>query len=226
MCIGERPLNKLIARLVEFQLRRPWWPVVFAAVITAFFGFFALRLKLLMQYDALLPPSAPSVQELRRLEKRSSSAQTVLVLLEGDDRQALRRMGDRVVPALIALGPSVIGSAEDGLHDARRFFLPRAGLFLSQAALEQLKADVDARWEYEVSKATGTLLDGADPPPPIDASSFTNQFSTAAHALLDRFPDGYYERADGRALIVVVRSPIPGGDLSRERPPLALSGGR
>jgi hypothetical protein len=212
-------LRALVERLVDWQVRRPLQALVLVAAVTAVFGVLASGLTLRTRYDALLPNDAPSVQELRRLEKRASASQTILVVLEGSDRAVLRRMGDAVVPALLALGPAEVSSAEDGPHDVKAFLGPRLGLFLDRAELERLDHDVEARWDFEMSRATGSALDD-EPPPPLDWSAVERRLrsgsrDSAGSEPIDHFRDGYYERADGGALVVVARSPISGGDLDR-----------
>jgi predicted RND superfamily exporter protein len=202
-------------------------PVGVVAAITLVFGLFASKLELRTRYEALLPDSQPSVTELRRVQERTALAQTVLVLLEGEDRAVLRSMGDALVPALRSLGPDVVSSVEDGPHDTRAFLEPRAGLFLERAALEKLSADVDARWDYEVAKETDALLDEDDPPPPLTATELKRRFEPKGQDdVVRRFPDGYYERADGHALVVIARSPVVGGDLARAGAVMATIRGR
>ncbi len=234
-------VKKLIERLNELQIRSPWTPLLIGVLITVFFGFCASRLELRTQYDALLPESQDSVQELRRVQARTASAQTVLILLEGKDHLALRAMGDAIVPKLLALGPDVIGSAEDGIQDARAFLAPRAGLFLEPKELLQLRDDVNARWDYEVAKEEGILLDDTGPPVTVDDierrfrkkhgggdSDGKPDAKTDPQADKDkdksdteeRYPDGYYEKKDGTALVIQARSPIPGGDLAKTGPAL------
>jgi hypothetical protein len=161
-------MKNLIDRLNELQIRRPWVPLLLVAAVTAVFAFFAFRLELQTRYDALLPEDQPSVQELRRVEARTASAQTVLILLEGPDRTSLRAMGDALLPELLALGPDVVSSADDGTQTARAFLSPRAGLFLDQKELQRLHDDVFDRWDYEVAKQTGELLDDSGPPVTIE----------------------------------------------------------
>ncbi len=158
----------LIERLSALQLRRPWLPVLGVALVTAVFAFFASRLDLQTRYDTLLPASAPSVRELHRVEARTASAQTVFILLEGPDRNVLRAMGDELVPRLLALGPDVVSTAADGTREARAFLSPRGGLFLDPDELQRLRADVFARWDYEVAKESDQLLDDTGPPVTID----------------------------------------------------------
>jgi len=216
-----KTLRALLQRLVDWQLRRPVAALAVVAAVTVVFGVFASRLTLRTRYDALLPDDSPSVQELRRLETRASAAQTVLVVLEGADREVLRSLGDGVVPALKALGHAEISSAEDGPHDIRAFIAPRLGLFVDRLELGRLDHDIEARLDYQVSRAIGTALDDDEPPPPaLEWSAIERRLRDSARSqgagdAVDRFPDGYYERADGRALVVVARSPIAGGDLDR-----------
>jgi predicted RND superfamily exporter protein len=215
-------VKDLIDRLSDLQIRRPWIPLAVAAAITAFFAVFTARLELRTRYDALLPESQPSVQELRRVEARTASAQTALILLEHPERKVLRAMGDELVVRLGALSPDMVGSVEDGTQAARSFLTPRAGLFLKLSELEKLQGDVDARWDYEVAKEQGSLLD--DNGPPVAVDDIEKRFRSKADekgAEIDDPREGYYERKDGTGLVVQVRSPIGGGDLARTGPALA-----
>ena len=114
-------MKELIERLSDLQIRRPWVPLAFVAVVTLIFGFFTSKLELRTRYDALLPESQPSVQELHRVEARTASAQTVLILLEHPERKVLRGMGDTLVSRIAQLGPDIAGSVEDGTQAARSF---------------------------------------------------------------------------------------------------------
>jgi predicted exporter len=225
-----KTLRALLQRLVEWQLRRPVAALAVVAAVTVVFGVFASRLTLRTRYDALLPDDSPSVQELRRLEKRASAAQTMLIVLEGSDRTTLRALGDAIVPALTALAPTEVSSADDGPHDVRAFLAPRLGLFLDRAELARLDHDIEARWDYQIAHATGAALDDDEAPPPLEWSAIEKRLretgrdqgaGQGAGDAVDRFPDGYYERRDGHALVVVARSPVAGGDLGRAGAALA-----
>jgi len=207
---------RLIERLVAFQLRRPLVPLALVLAVTAFFGFRAAHLSLNTRYDALLPQNAPSVIELHRLEKRTKSSQTILVVLEDADRATLRAMGDAIVKELRALDPNVVSSAEDGTQEARAFVAPRGALFLDRAELEKVAQQVNDRWDYEVQKADGFLLDEDAPPPPLPTIE-----SMRGNKDANRFPTGYFENEQGTALVVSAHSPIAGGDFSRIEPALA-----
>lgn len=215
-------MGALMARLAEVQIARPWVPIFLVFGLSAFFGSRASHLELRTRYDQLLPDSQPSVIELRQVEKRVSGAQLAIVLLEGSDEKVLRGFGDEIVARMRSLGPDVVASAEDGVQGATRFLKPRAGLFLDQVDLEKMKADVDARWEWEVSRAVGSALDDDAAPPPLNRDEFEKHFLYKLEGKFGRRstePDkgGYYERKDGTALVVVVSSPAPAGDLVRQQ---------
>jgi predicted RND superfamily exporter protein len=214
-------LKNLVDRLSRLQIRHPSVPLALVAAVTVLLGYFATRLELRTRYDQLLPDDQPSVTELHRVEARTANAQTVDLVLEGPNRADLRAMGDALIPALVALGPDVISTAEDGTQQARRFLMPRAGLFLDQKELERLRDDVFARWDYEVEKEQDQLLDDTGPPVTIEdiEKRLRRQKDSGAAGKATKaeedHSDGYYERKDGTGLVVIARSPIPGGDLRR-----------
>ena len=231
-------LNDLIDRLSNLQIRRPWVPLLAAFAVTIVFGWFASKLELRTRYDQLLPDNQPSVVELHRVEARTTSAQTAMILLElgtplpkgapappnanapGSTGATLRAFGDALIPKLLEIGPDTVSSAEDGTQAARQFLMPRAGLFLDTKELQQLHDDVNARWDYEVAKEADELIDDSGPPVTIDDIEKRFHKKAGGTGEGDDRPDGYYERKDGTALVVVARSPIPGGDLKKTGPAL------
>lgn len=211
-------MARLMDRLADVQVHKPWIPLLAVMALSALFGWLASHLELRTRYDQLLPESQPSVIELKRVEKRTNVAQTVMVLLEGDDPATLEQMGDAIVPKLEALGPETVSSAEDGIQAARQFLQPRAGFFVDKDDLLKTQADVDARWDWEVQHASGFAIDDADEPPKLDRDVLRARFEGKAKERLknrkvDQYRNGYYERADGKALVVLARSPVAAGDL-------------
>ncbi|MDI1450125.1 MMPL family transporter [Polyangium sp. 6x1] len=217
------------------QFERPLVPLLVAAALTIVSVVLALRLTIQTGFDSLLPSSRPSVQELHRVATRTAGVSTLFIVLEGGPdtpTEALRKAGDALVPAIAAVGPPWVGSVEDGVQEARAFLSPRAGLYADTKDLEGLRDDIEARYAYEVSKATGTLLDESEEPPALDAASIKKRFKLGTDAAsttgssaktsgeapedpLDRFPDGYYQSKDGKTLVVAVRSKVIGSDFER-----------
>jgi predicted RND superfamily exporter protein len=206
-------------RLVDLQRRRTYHVLGGVGILTILAIALATRLQLLTGFENLLPESRPSVQELQRVAARTAGVSTLFVVLEGSDAAALRRAGDALVPALKGLGRPWVGEAEDDVRDVIQFLEPRAGLYEDRRDLEQLRDDVQARFDYEVSHELGTNLD--DEAPPAITSELVEQRLHIDRAAEDRFPGGYYQSRDGETLVVAVRSGVLASDLGQGRKALA-----
>jgi predicted RND superfamily exporter protein len=211
-----RSVTQGLRSLGSLQVRSPWWPLLVGAVLTVIGALLATRLELRTRFDQLLPDHQASVVELRRLSERTGGQSSVYVLLEGTDTQRLRAVGDELVPRLRALGPPIVTSAEDGVQNARAFLESRSGLFAGLPELQKLHDDVEARWQWEVGQQTGSNLDDDAPPPPVTAEGVRKSLGVdKGTEASKRFPDGYYQSADGHAVVVVARSAAVSGDLAR-----------
>jgi predicted RND superfamily exporter protein len=211
---------RFLARLVHLQVERPAWVLLVSTILTALTLALAARLELHTGFEYLLPQDRPSVRELNRVAKKTAGVSTLFIVLYADGgtkaeaQAALRRTGDDLVQRLAKLGDPWIGSVEDGVQDAYRFLTPRAGLYGDLKQLQKLRDDVDARYTYEVEKAAGTLLDDGDAPPPIRVDEIQKRFGVE-DVQTDRYPDGYYESADGKVLVVAIRSKVLGSDVGK-----------
>ncbi len=203
-------------RLARLQVERPFVPLAVAAALTIVATFLALRLRVLTGFEFLLPESRPSVQELNRVAAKTAGVSALFIVIQGGDKTptaSLRKAADTLVPELEKLGPPWVGSAEDGVQSAVKFLGPRAGLFADIKSLEKLRDDVDARFGYEVAKASGTLIDDS-PPPEISPATLKKTFNVN-DADVQRYPDGYYQSQDGKTIVVAIRSKVLGSDFKR-----------
>lgn len=215
--------------MTELQIVRPRFVLAIALVMTMASLVLALRLRIQPGFEALLPSSRPSVQELERVKARTAGISTVFVVLEGGETAALRKAADAVVDEARKLGHPWVGAAESGPHDALEFLHPRAGLFAESSKLQGLLDD----WDEEVGKATGASLDvdDDDDGETTDAAAtqaIRGKFNAAAlkkrfgvddesRSKLPSFPDGYYQSEDGTVVVVAIRSGILGTDFEGGR---------
>ncbi|MGK3994192.1 efflux RND transporter permease subunit [Sorangium sp. So ce1024] len=206
----------LAARLAALQVNRPALPLLFTGLLTVLAIFLATRLTVMTGFESLLPASRPSVQELDRVAAKTAGVSTLFVVLQGGEgtpTAALQRAADALVPELERLGPPWVGSVEAGVHEATRYLAPRAGLYVDRDKLTKLRDDIEARYAYEVNKATGALLDDDEPPPALDARSIEQSLGLSG---IDagRYPDGYYQSKDGKTVVVAIRSKVLGSDFA------------
>lgn len=204
-----------LRRLVRAQVRHPWAVLSMVAVTTALAGWLALDLEVRTGFESLLPDDRPSVRELKRVADRTAGISTLFVVLHGGDDtpvETLREASAALVQEIGAIGPPWVGNVENGVHESKRFLMPRAGLFADLDALQKVHGDLAARNEYEVARALDAFLDDDVEPPPVDRKSIEEGLGITPE-MRTRYPDGYYQSRDGRTVIVAVRSKIMSSDL-------------
>jgi predicted RND superfamily exporter protein len=210
----------VLRRLLSLQLNRPFIPLAVALVLALVAGTFALRLRLQTGFESLLPESRESVKALKRVTALTNGVSTVYVVLEGGPATpvaALRAAADALVPELKKVGEPYVASAESGVHEAVRFLGPRSGLYLELAKLQHLDQEIQSRYAKAVSAATGLYVDLADEGQPaerIDFSSIRKELSVEG-VDPSHYPDGYYQSADGKNLVVLIRSRVNGGEFDK-----------
>ena len=188
------------------------------------FGYFASRLELRTRYDALLPDSQPSVagaapRRGAHGERADGAHPPRGARPRGPPRHGRRRR-HRAARARARHRLERRGRHPGGArvpHAARRP-LPRPRRSSSSS-----RDDVDARWDYEVAKEAGELLDDNGPPVTVEdiEKRFRKKAATGVQgADRGRGPPGRLLRAQGRhrRSSSVARSPIPGGDLAKTGP--------
>jgi len=195
-------------RLARAQIARPGAFVLVSFLLAVVATGFASRLELRTRFEQLLPEGRSSVVELERLHANVRSGSHVFVVVEGGDAARQRAFGDELARDFAALGAPWVVDSEDGVHQARAFLMPRAGAFAKLEDVQKLRDDVEAQWNWEVGERIGLNLEDAQPPR-IDWDEMKKRFDTQAS---ERFPDGYYQSRDGRALVVVANTAIAPGD--------------
>ncbi len=219
--MNERRFPPLLSRLGELQSRYPWHFVALAVLtlLPALWGVFGgggLGFK--PDFAELLPDNKDSVIEARRVSERLPGAATLTVVAEiqdGSHRKALEKFVDQLVPRLEALGPDKVGAVDYGVKDTRAFFEDKKLLFANLDDLRKAHDDILERYDYEVAKASGNLVDDDDPPPPITADSVEKRIRNAQGGssdapASDMYPDGYYMNPEGTLIAVLIRTPVSG----------------
>ena len=217
-----------LSKLVHLQVDRPLWVLLLALLLTVPAVLLARGLELRTGFEALLPESKPSVQELKRVGARTAGVSSLSIVADvvsngakGDpasSKLALQRFGDALLPQLRALGPEWVGTAEDGVQAEKEFLKRRQALFLSLEKVQELHDKIEDRFDYEVN---GSLLDDGPVPEPITRASIEKMLRgddkpAAADAPAGPpYPDGYYMNAEGTRLVVLVRTPVETGDLTQ-----------
>jgi uncharacterized protein len=208
-------LTRIIERLVNAQVRRPWWFIIGAILLAIPSLHFSRQLQLKTGFDALLPESKPSVLELKRVSKRTAGVANLAIVIEGTDKIALERFSDALLPKLRELGPEWVGTAENGVRAEREFLTQRQALYLPLAKIQEIHDRVEESFQHEVF---GDAVDDDDNDvKPISRDTVIKEIE-AEKGKSEKtngppYPDGYYMNAEQTRLVVMVRTPINQGDL-------------
>jgi predicted RND superfamily exporter protein len=214
-------MDRFWRRLAVAQVRRPGAFLVIGIVFAALGVWRAARLRLVTDFADLLPQNQPSVVELRRILTRVRGLSNIHIALEGADPATLRRASDVLLPRLRAIGGPYVESARNGVQEERRFLLPRAGLYLSDADVDDLDQRLAAQERQAYRKGIGADLDDdedAAKTAPLTADDIQRRLLAKTGAL-DRFPEGYYQGGpeDNFTQVIVVKAAIAAGDVGASR---------
>ena len=213
--------RKFFAALTRLQTDRPGAVLLVALLTVVLAGLAASRLTLRTSLSELLPANKESVIVAEQVSQRLSITSTLTIVVEGPSAEPLKRFVDALVPELQKLPPNLVGSVDAGVHESRKFFEQNKLFYAPLEDVEKVHAEILARYEHEVQKQAGFDLgiDDEDAPPPLTAAMIREKLDerTKASGAKDPYPGGYYIEPGGRLIAILLRTPIPAGDLDRTR---------
>ena len=227
-----RSPESLSRRYVAWVRRRTGVILAGHAVVLAIALYLiAFRLPLFSDFSYLLPQDAPSVQDLRRLEARVQTTDTVLVLVQAPTAAERTAAGAEMAAGMRALPHEIIEHVDDNDTEVRAFLRAHRHLFVSLADLQKADAALSKKLHDAKLKANPLFinLDDDDAPAGSDAGSG----SGSDHSLEDlkakrqAFEAKYLDKsttvsADGLTQKIEVRTAFRGTDAGHGHQLLAL----
>jgi predicted RND superfamily exporter protein len=215
-------VKRLWRRLASLQTRRPGAFLLAFALLAVLGAWRASKLRLVTDFADLLPEDQPSVIELHRILGRTRGLGNVFVVLEGDDPATLRRVADTLEPRLRAIGQPYVALARSGVQEARRFLMPRSGLFLSDDDLGDLERKLGEHEQAAFRHGIGADLGDDEAPAPLGPDEIEERLRGKLRGAAS-YPDGYYlaRTEKGWAQVIACKAAIAAGDLGLGRETLA-----
>lgn len=208
-------LDRLAGRLVPWLIRHRKVVLLSAALVTVVSVFFAAKLygDLRSEIEELLPADAPSVVAARTVGPQLHSVNSLSIVMEGTDGDAIARFADDLVERLKKEPPDLIESIQYRTDEEKAFAQQFGMLFLDKADLITIRDRIRARVAWEKQKAN-PLLDIAGeedeeekkPPPSLDFSDIEAKYGNQREEL-GHFRNGYFQTPDGKLLAILVRPP-------------------
>ncbi|MCK6551610.1 MMPL family transporter [Myxococcota bacterium] len=194
-------LESLFARLLERPAR-----VVIVALLTCLpMGWWSVQLFSDLRADVkeLLPESARSVVTLHELERRFGGFSQLSIVVESPDREANRRFSDALVAEVKK--SEMVRSARNKLGEERAFFEARRFFYLDLEDLETILERIEDAANDARARANPLIVQLEDQGPvELDFSDIEKKYS-GKNTLLTRFPNDYFENAEGTQLAILVR---------------------
>lgn len=186
-----------------------------AAAVAIVCGFLTSRLEVKSDLSYLLPESAPSVRQLRALEKRARVATTFMIGVESSDQAARERAGAALLRRLQGLDAKALGIGDVTADDRvlRQFVWANRFLFTDLndlvAARDALRARGMKANPFYVSLDAPVRGSGGD--------SLHNLRRQAVDAEKKAEHPSPLATADGKLQLILVSATFNGGELDRGR---------
>ncbi len=194
------------ARFVRFV--RSWgrvlWLAALVLAIPATWRTVVYYTHLHTDFEELLPRDAPSVVALDELRGRAPGLQHLGIVVDVGDAKNLpagEKLLDDLAAKLRAYPPDLVAAVRLGTTEERSFLENHAPLYVDLADLRTVRARVEARRDWEVAKAEGSLLDEDAPPPPLDISDIQAKYQARSAS---KMPVGRFSSADQHLTLLLV----------------------
>jgi uncharacterized protein len=161
------------------------WIVALALAVPATWRTVWLYAHLRAELEQLLPRDAPSVLAIDELRQRVAGIQHLGVVVDSgtsDDLPAAERLVDDLAARVRRYPPELVRDVRTGTADERRFLEAHAPLYVDLDDLRTIRARIEARRDWEVSRETGALLDVGEHPPSVDFSDIRARYDVRARA--------------------------------------------
>ncbi len=159
-------------RYVEWVLRhgRLLWAVALLLAVPASIRTGWLYAHLRSELEELLPRESPSVVALDELKTRLGGHQYLGVVVDSGTPEGLpaaEAFLDALAARVKTYPPGLVSSIRTGNDVERSFLEDHGGLYVDLDDLRTLRGRLEARRDYEVSLASGALLDDDAKPPSV-----------------------------------------------------------
>ncbi len=195
-------------RFVEFTLRhaKVLWLVALVLAIPALVRTVSVYRHLRSELDQLLPPNARSVAAIQELRARMPGLQHLGVIVDTGDAKnlpAAERFLDDLEARVRTYPPELVRAVRTGVHAEREFIEKHAPLYLELKDLKLVRQRIEARKEWEASKAFGSNLEDDEPEPSLDFSDLEQQYKSKQSSSA-RFPNDRFSNAEQHVTLLLI----------------------
>jgi len=162
------------------------------------------------ELEELLPKTAPSVRALDIARARLPGLRSFGVVIDTggpENVDAANRFVDALAEKVRAYPPELVSGVQADISAERRFGETYAVQLMDPADAKRLREAIEARRDWEVTRATGTdLLDeDEDPPPEIPLEELRDKYQKR-FGPPRKYPNDRFVSDDGHTVVMLIRA--------------------
>jgi predicted RND superfamily exporter protein len=170
-----------VAGFVDWVLRhgRTLWIVALGLAVPAALRTGTMYAHLRSDLEELLPRRSPSVVALDELRARSAGHQYLGVVVDAAESRnvpAAERFLDDLAARIRTYPQGLVATVRTGDDEERAFLERSAPLYVDTDDLRTIRGRIEARRDYEVSRASGALLYDDAQPPALDFDDIRKKY--------------------------------------------------
>jgi len=201
-----------VTRYVSWIGRHAWGIIAAHAVLLGLAIYLiAFRLPLFADFSYLLPQDAPSVVDLRRLEARAKTTDTVLVVIDAPSAADRAAATGEMAAGIRALSKQLVDAVEDDDAEIRAFLRAHEALLVPLDDLKHAKQTLKERIDLEKLRANPMYIDLGEKDDPHALDDLKAKRKDAE----DRLARSSHVSANGRVAMIGVRIAFPSTDTGR-----------
>jgi len=176
----------------------------------------ALRSEL----EELLPETAPSVTALKVARERLAGVRSFGVVVDTGGPQnveAANRFIDDLAQRVRKYPPELVAAVQTDVTTERRFGETYALQLMDTADVKKLRKAIEARRDWEVTRATGSDLldDEEDPPPKVPLEELRDKYE-GRYGPPRKYPGDRFVSDDGTTVVMLIRASSQGTGYSTD----------
>lgn len=206
------------ARLARVQMGAGVRLLVLVSVLSALLLPIALRLRMNSDFSALLPSDATSVVDQKVLSERLGITSTLTIAIQHARRDVALNATERFAALLAENRPGDVSRVESGVRDFQKFVSDRRAMYLDLPVLNQLRDDLELRYEADKAKSSVLSLgleDDLEAPTWKEIEERVRSAGKSRSEGVPAYERGLFSHPDLPLALLFVRTTIDSGDLKR-----------
>ncbi len=214
-------MKRALSRLAALQVAHPLWFVLTGLLLAGLSLPWVAKLSIDTSMIALLPEDRPSVQDLRLAENRLRSNKSLTIAVESasGNVEGMRRFVDALAARLGEYPADEIGVVDASVRPYQDFVEENAYLFVPIEDLRALRVAVEEEGNAARLEANPLYInfDEGSEDETESVEDVVERIRARGDRQEARFPDGYYQHAEGKLIALFVRTGVGASPVSTAR---------